>query len=834
MIRRFLLQKFMKGKVFMERKKQTAVFLIVFIVMILFSVTAYADLSHVTPDGANAILYCKDTKGNTLGTYYFYGTPLSSSIIGAPSFKGYTPEASTIKIICGLIYTREFTLTYTINQYTLTIDYVYANGSTAAPSYTAQKAYMGSYSISSPSISGYVADKTSVYGTMGTADKTITVTYSPKVYTVTVNYVYTDGRTAAPSQSIRGATGTSYSFTSPTIPGYTPDKSVVSGSITGNMTIEVTYTASGGTSSGQYLLTIQYVYSTGGSAAAPYISTLAKGNSYSISSPSISGYTADKSIVSGTLNSDTVITVTYYKNATTQYTLTIYYKFKYSENTAAATYTQKMDAGSYYQVTSPAVSGYTANQTSVSGTLNSNRKVTVDYSAVASSTRYTLTIFYKYANGTMAAPTYNGTYASGAYYSVSSPMISGYTASPSVVGGYMTGDYSVTVTYSSAMPKFYYLTIHYRFEDGSAAAPSYHAPYASGMAYNVQSPSIPGYTPSQELISGRITYHITIIVIYRPNPDSNLRFEEYPSSGEYQAGKYVITSFYVVNNGGDVLPASDVDILFEVRCVEPSGETTIVSMTWEDYVIPADESGLVYFKWRIPANCAGCDVICTVSYKENKESITRRVYAPEYSQTPDTRYERTAPPEYTGNVPAPDESAGQVIWEMWEYEDGAFVLKRYGFRFAQLKPSIAPSESCWSAIYEDGKCTMKSGYGITLVWRPAIVALTECDMPSSNSFVSTQSAYATFPEYRYATDAGTFRTLESTSSDGSVVFEFFENADALDMERVHFIPVYVIDGDYVVSVTATQIWTPVGMFTYTQNSNVIEIAGTVFDDWYVG
>ena len=64
--------------------------------------------------------------------------------------------------------------------------------------------------------------------------------------------------------------------------------------------------------------------------------------------------------------------------------------------------------------------------------------------------------------------------------------------------------------------------------------------------------------------------------------------------------------------------------------------------------------------------------------------------------------------------------------------------------------------------------------------------------------------------------------------------EFEANADADNNERLHFIPVYVENGNYIVSVTATQIWTPAGMITATRNSNTVNINGTIYDDWYQG
>ena len=62
-------------------------------------------------------------------------------------------------------------------------------------------------------------------------------------YTLTINYVYEDGTTAAPTHSSRHDSGYQYSVSSPSIEGYTPDQAVVSGTLTSNVTVTVVYTA---------------------------------------------------------------------------------------------------------------------------------------------------------------------------------------------------------------------------------------------------------------------------------------------------------------------------------------------------------------------------------------------------------------------------------------------------------------------------------------------------------------------------------------------------------------------------------------------------------------
>ncbi len=62
---------------------------------------------------------------------------------------------------------------------------------------------------------------------------------------------------------------------------------------------------------GEVTLTVNYVYEGGGEAAASAVSTHKRGESYSVVSPTIEGYTADKLTVSGVITSDTTVTVSY-------------------------------------------------------------------------------------------------------------------------------------------------------------------------------------------------------------------------------------------------------------------------------------------------------------------------------------------------------------------------------------------------------------------------------------------------------------------------------------------------------------------------------------------
>ena len=312
-------------------------------------------------------------------------------------------------------------------------------------------------------------------------------------------------------------------------------------------------------------------------------------------------------------------------------------------------------------------------------------------------------------------------------------------------------------------------------------------------------------------------------------------------SDPYCEGRDVISSFYVRNDSDyDIIPEYHNTAQFVAYYYNGADRIVISTQDWADVVIPAGGTNLVYFKWRVPTGFSGRTVYleCTINadrqmnednYDNNTALLTTTVSHITESQTPDTRFESKAPNSYQ-NVSVPSVSTDKATWTVWEYENGGFVLKKYGVQLSSASPVVAPDSSCVTAIYENGKWTMHSGYGITMSYVPGISTVSGYDLPDSNAYTSVQYVIATFPEFRYYDTDGNCRTLQYVN--GS--YQFAENSDADGNARVHFIPVYVKDGNYTVSVTVTQIWTPAGMITAVRNSTPITVDGTVYDDFYLG
>lgn len=310
------------------------------------------------------------------------------------------------------------------------------------------------------------------------------------------------------------------------------------------------------------------------------------------------------------------------------------------------------------------------------------------------------------------------------------------------------------------------------------------------------------------------------------------------SNAPYKEDTTVMTSYLIYNDGiQNVYPETGMSVNFTVYYLDSDGERVVIdTQTWENYVIPKTATNLVYFKWTVPDGLAGGTVYCECTVnadgnigeinRENNTATLSAVIAERvYSQTLNPSFAAQKPDDYT-EADLPAESIGSASWSMWVYEDESFYLKEFGVKISDGVPTVAPDEDCLSATQNGSGWTMKSGYGITMEYAPVISALSGAQMPSENAYSDLQSVYATFEEYGYGTTQGRYSDLVLV--DG--VWCFSENEDSGD--RIHYVPIWLPDGEYIVSVTVTELWTPVGRITAVRSSNVIIIDGNLYDDWY--
>ena len=323
--------------------------------------------------------------------------------------------------------------------------------------------------------------------------------------------------------------------------------------------------------------------------------------------------------------------------------------------------------------------------------------------------------------------------------------------------------------------------------------------------------------------------------------DYEMSVENVTITDSYCAGETVISSFTVRNDSShDIIPGMGNTAKFTAYYYNGSQKVVIATDTWNNVVIPSGKANLVYFKWTVPSNLAGKTVYCECTINSdaalneenrgnNTATFSTSVVTIAESQTPNTRYENTAPGSYKGNN-APSNSTDKATWTMWVYENDQFVLKTYGIQISTTSPVITPGDDCKTAVYANGKWTIRSGYGFTISYSPTVTTISGYNNPGSSAYTSIQSVYATFPEFNYATTSGNYRTLQYVNG----TWQFVQNSNAANSGRIHFIPVWFADGNYTVSVTATRVWTPVGVISATRTANTFNIDGSIYDDYFVG
>jgi uncharacterized repeat protein (TIGR01451 family) len=118
-------------------------------------------------------------------------------------------------------------------------------------------------------------------------------------------------------------------------------------------------------------------------------------------------------------------------------------------------------------------------------------------------------------NGDEIFPAFTALYIYGDEYNVFSPELEGYSRNPERVTGIIVTDTVIDVIYT---PNTYLLTILYRYENGTEAAPTAADVIMAGETYYQASPHIPGYRANPAIVTGVMpARNVTITVIYTPD-----------------------------------------------------------------------------------------------------------------------------------------------------------------------------------------------------------------------------------------------------------------------------------------------------------------------------
>lgn len=184
-----------------------------------------------------------------------YTVKIDPTAVDAEQYDGYYPLNGPTTLTVKGSNDEDITIDFpipagkvTLQKYNLTINYKYADGTEAKPTHTESLTYGSSYSVASPLITGYTADKLTVSGSMPDSDVTVDVTYTAKDYTVTSE---SNGGSTVPSQTVK-YNETANKPADPTKSGYTfagwyteeklTNKYDFAAPVTGNITLYAKWT----------------------------------------------------------------------------------------------------------------------------------------------------------------------------------------------------------------------------------------------------------------------------------------------------------------------------------------------------------------------------------------------------------------------------------------------------------------------------------------------------------------------------------------------------------------------------------------------------------------
>jgi LPXTG-motif cell wall-anchored protein len=516
------------------------------------SVAAGTVVVHYVDENGNKIADDTTVQGDVDNTYtvtpatfsnYTLDTTKSSALTGTVAADTTDSDGNITKV------GTELTLVYSQNTEAsqLTVNYVDADGNTilASKTYTegadgTAAQVGGTYSVNAAAIDGYTLDGDATQtGTFVSGGNTVTFTYTKDATpveqsTVTVNYVDEDGNTikAATSQTLDN--GSTYNVETPAIDGYTYKSAdaALSGTVDGNKTITLTYTKNA-TPVEQSTVTVNYVDEDGNTIKAATSQTLDNGSTYNVETPAIDGYTyksADAALT-GTVDGNKTITLTYTKNATPveQSTVTVNYVDE-DGNTIKAATSQTLDNGSTYTVETPTIDGYTykSADAALTGTVDGNKTITLTYTKNATPVEQsTVTVNYVDEDGNTIKAATSQTLDNGSTYTVETPAIDGYTykSADAALTGTVDGNKTITLTYTkdstTPVENKANLTINYVDADGNTIKASSVTEYIVGQAYTVGQPEIAGYTydhSTGDAIAGTIAYKgNTVTLVYTKN-----------------------------------------------------------------------------------------------------------------------------------------------------------------------------------------------------------------------------------------------------------------------------------------------------------------------------
>ena len=388
-----------------------------------------------------------------------------------------------------------------------------------------------------------------------------------------------------------------------------------------------------------YNLTINYY--KGSELHSTHTETIKYGNEYNITSPTISGYAPDKTVVQGTMPArDVTIDVNY--TATANQLNIIYIMADTYEEVDR--YVGSYDTDAFYSVATSLKDGYAADIETVSGTMTAEGRLVYVY---YTPNKYTITFDPDGANMVESQKTkvvaYNNTYgydaSTGEYTPLPEPVKIGYTFEGWYHGGQKITeetkvnalvDHQLVAKWKSDQ---YTVTVKYVYEDGTKALDDYSKSFDYNTAYDIKSPSIEGYTPDVDRVQGTIgaqnvvatvkyvakEYKLTVNYI---NAQNNNKIAEPVTQTVAYKDSYSITSPTVtgytasITTVEGIMPAEDKTITVYYYQNAP---TINVTVEWGDLTFEYERGD-----WNTETLQYGEDVITPTSAGNNTVTVINK------------------------------------------------------------------------------------------------------------------------------------------------------------------------------------------------------------------
>jgi hypothetical protein len=293
---------------------------------------------------------------------------------------------------------------------------------------------------------------------------------------------------------------------------------------------------------------------------------------------------------------------------------------------------------------------------------------------------------------------------------------------------------------------------------------------------------------------------------------------------DWYAGKEVTVSATVRNNTAQPVPSVDIRL-------------TIGGTSYTES-IPIDGNGSNLAVFRITVPPAGSYTVKSTADPDNvldetdesnntltKNIQVQNVPASIVADPDDTAMEQRYKVYGLNSLSVPAASTYHT-WQEVRLENGIYVTKSFYARLTTAF-SILPHERI---AYADKPKTMESGFGFTVQCTTTLT--TNYDHPEK--LVGTQMVWARYPESGYGQLSSWQNVRDSlevktgASGDMTTTWQLSVNPYSVTGSRLHYIPLWYPDGEYVAWAQAFYAWSPVGQL-YEHKTDTLMIEGDMYD-----